>query len=111
MSDPRVEKLEKDIENFRKDFAEIGKTLRQIAESKGNEAASRAQYAYRRFSNQAQDLISDASEQGQAYYARAREHFDNTVDHATDRVRENPLQSVAVVAGVSFIVGFLLSRR
>ena len=111
MTDTRVQKLEQDIENFRKDFAEIGKTLRQIAESKGNEASARAQHAYDRFSRQAQNFMDDASAQGQAYYERAREHFDNTVENATDRVRENPLQSVAIIAGVSFIVGFLMSRR
>lgn len=111
MSDKRIEKLEQDLENFRKDFAEIGKTLRQIVEVKGNEAASRSQQMYDRFSHQAQDLVDNMNLHGQVYYARAREQLDNTLEQATDRVRENPLQSIAVVAGVSFLVGFLLSRR
>lgn len=111
MDDKRIEALEQNIESVRKDFAEIGRSLRKLAEEKSSKLEQQARRTYNRFSDRAQDLWEDAQDYGAHYYDRARERFDDTVESATDKVRENPLQAVAIVAGISFIVGFLASRR
>lgn len=111
MDDGRIEKLEKDLEAFRKDFGEISHTLRKIAEDKSNELGNRARGTYQRLSNHAQDLWENAQDYGKDYYDRARDSLDDTLYQTKEKVRNNPLQAVAIVAGVSFIIGFLTSRR
>ncbi len=39
------------------------------------------------------------------------QHFNHGVDVTTDHVKERPLQSVAVAAGVGILLGMLISRR
>lgn len=108
--DPRVEKLESDLADVRQDFAEISKTLKGIADSKANEYQHRARRAYHNAADRAQDIWEDVTDAGEEYYYRARDQFSNSLDDLNDCVREKPLQSLAVVAGIGFVIGFLTRR-
>jgi ElaB/YqjD/DUF883 family membrane-anchored ribosome-binding protein len=43
--------------------------------------------------------------------AQAGKQFNQSVDMTTDYVKERPLQSVAIAAGVGLVLGVLLGRR
>lgn len=108
--DPRVEKLESDLADVRQDFAEISKTLKSLAESKADEYQNRARRAYHDAADRAQNIWEDVSDAGEEYYYRARDQFSDSIDDLNDCVREKPLQSLAIVAGIGFVIGFLTRR-
>lgn len=108
--DPRVEKLESDLAELRQDFSEISKTLKSIAESKADEYQHRARHAYRNAADRAQDIWEDVTDASEDYYYRARDQFSNSIDDLNDCVRDKPLQSMAIVAGIGFVLGFLTRR-
>ena len=108
--DNRIAELEKELQQFRKDFADISANLKEIAGEKTDELQGRARRAYRRASNRAQELWDDVASTGQDVYERAGEQYDQASDAIAKQVRHHPLQTLAVVAGVGFLVGFLTRR-
>ena len=57
------------------------------------------------------ELGSVAKETATAYYEQGVEkakEFENTMEA---RIRDNPVQSVCIAAGVGFLAGFLIGRR
>ena len=57
------------------------------------------------------ELGAVAKETATAYYEQGVEkakEFENTMEA---RIRDNPVQSVCIAAGVGFLAGFLIGRR
>lgn len=108
--DKRIEELEKELQKFRKDFAEISTNLKELASEKTEELQGRARRVYRRASNRAQEIWDDVASAGHDVYERAGEHYDQAADALGKQVRNHPLQTLAVVAGIGFLVGFLTRR-
>lgn len=99
MSDERIDKIEKEFAEFRKDFKDVSEALKSMASEKAQDYESRARVAFRQAQNKAEHVFSDV-----------RDHFDDATDRVENRVRENPLTALAVVAGLGFLIGFC-SRR
>lgn len=110
MTDKRVQELEQEIANVRKQFSEINDSLKSLASEKGEEFTRQARRAYRRTANQAQNLWDDVQSSGRDLYDRYADRVEDHLGNAKRAVRDNPLQSIAIVAGVSFIIGFLTRR-
>lgn len=106
----RVEKLESDLADVRKDFAEINRTLKGIASERAEQFEGRARRAYHKAANRAQNVWDDVTDAGEEYYERARARMDDGLDNLNNCVREKPLQSLAIVAGIGFMLGFLTRR-
>ncbi|UJF24595.1 hypothetical protein L0B52_00185 [Suttonella sp. R2A3] len=97
--DKRVEQLESEIKALRKDFSDISKSLKSLAEQKSDELESRAKQAW-----------DELSAESQEYYAQARDYVNDGVDSLDQCIRDKPWQSLAVVAGIGFFIGFLTRR-
>lgn len=108
--DKRVEQLESELETLRKDFSDISQSLKNIAKQKSDEAESRMRRAYHQAADRAQDAWDNISSSGEEYYHHAREYLDDGMDSLNECVRDKPLQSLAVVAGIGFLIGFLTRR-
>lgn len=110
VDEKRIEQLEKDLAAFRKDFKDINETLKSIASQKSEEMEKRARHNVRKAKQRAEDLWDEVSDTGAEVYDRARHQMDHTLQTVNRSVRENPLSSIAIVAGISYIIGFL-SRK
>lgn len=108
--DKRIAQLEKELQDFRKDFSDISKNLKDLASEKTDELQGQARRMYRRASNRAGEIWDDVTSAGQDIRDRAGEHYDDAVRAIGSQVRSNPVQTLAIVAGIGFLVGFL-SRR
>src|SRR5262249_41987299 len=60
--------------------------------------------------HKAQELTAQGKEMAAACYQQGREHVHAWQQHLTDHVREHPLQSLMIAAGLGMLVG-LLRRR
>ena len=93
------EELAKQIEQLRSDVAEISKTLGDLGRGQVTDLRSRAE-------RQAAELRARGRETADEVAARARE-----AEHqAEDYIRENPLQALAIAAGLGLLVGWLTRR-
>lgn len=108
--DKRNAQLEKELQDLRKDFAEISANIKELASEKSEELQSHARKAYRRASARAGEIWDDVTHAGSDLRDRAGEHYDQAVHAVSSQVRNNPLQTLAVVAGIGFLVGFLTRR-
>ena len=70
------------------------------------------------FREKAAQVGEDIRELGTVTRKAAAEYYEQGLDKAKDieknvetRIREHPLQSVGIAAGVGFLAGFLLGRR
>lgn len=89
-------KMEEHRENIQKQGAQIAKDAKQI----GNEAAQAAR-------DQVEHLSNVAGE----YMERGREEALQMAESLEEQIREQPLRSVLVAAGVGFLFGILWLRR
>ncbi|MDO5090596.1 MAG: hypothetical protein Q4D61_03540 [Cardiobacteriaceae bacterium] len=108
--DKRIAQLEKELQDFRKDFSDISQNLKDLASEKTEELQGQARKVYRRASARAGEIWDDVTAAGENFRERAGDHYDDAVRAVRGQVRDNPLQTLAIVAGIGFLVGFL-SRR
>ncbi|MEQ8230675.1 MAG: DUF883 C-terminal domain-containing protein [Gammaproteobacteria bacterium] len=87
--DDNVAKLKQDIEELRRDFANLGGIARDAASEQGRNAAERAR--------RAQD--------------RARQQAHDAGDRLEQQVEAHPLTSILTAFGIGFLVSMLLDRR
>jgi len=59
----------------------------------------------------AQQVMSQVRERASAYYSQGREKAADYTHRVEDMVREQPMKSVLIAAGVGLLLGMLLRRR
>lgn len=91
--------LEVQLQQLREDIANLAKTVAAIGNDKANEVKGRA----RRVANEAADASMQMVE-------AAREQALSYERDLERQIRTNPIQSVAIAAGVGFLFA-LLTRR
>ncbi len=62
------------------------------------------------FGEKAHDMVNEAMEQGHEAAAEVKDFASETLLNLERRIREKPLQSAAIAAGVGFVLA-LLARR
>ena len=95
-----VDRLKDDVRQVIADFEALLKATAGDAGERVGEVRSRAENTLRQARQRLDDLEDDT-------LAKAR-RVAGDADHY---VRDNPWQSIAVAAGVAFLVGVLVSRR
>lgn len=98
-SKPKEEELAKQIEQLRSDVAEITKTLGELGRGQVSELRSRAE-------QRAGELRARGRATTEEVVSRARD----AERQAEDYVRDNPLQALAIAAGLGLLVGWLTRR-
>lgn len=91
--------LEKQVQDLRNDIAAIASTLSDLGSQKLNEAKDRAQTMYENARAQGDEALNDA-----------REKLTQTQDSICACVREKPMMSLAIAAGIGFVIGQILRR-
>ena len=81
-------------------------SMQQSAKDMASRASQRAAEARQQFSQKA----ADAKQQFSQKASDAKHQLDQGVDVTTQYIQERPLQSVAIAAGVGFLLGALFRR-
>ncbi len=81
-------------------------SVQQSAKDMASRASQRASDARQQFSQKA----ADAKQQLNQKAADAKQQLNQGVDTTTEYIKERPLQSVAIAAGVGFLLGALVRR-
>lgn len=87
------------IEQLRKEISQIASTLTEV----GNEKLASAK-------DKAGKLYTNAKETGEEAFSTAKEKVSNLESQMCDCVRQKPATSLAVAAGVGFLLAMLVRR-
>jgi len=85
--------------------------LADKAESKIAKLADRAEKAAHRAETVLHDGIETLRTQSRVYADQAVDKWDSTQKAVTERVREKPLEGIAIAAGVGLLIGLILGSR
>ena len=96
------ERFQRLSQDFQGRYSEVSGDVRRGAE--------RATAEIRRGAERAREGVRGASEQARVGYERIRTDAGQISRDVSDYVRENPARSVAIAAGIGFLLG-LLARR
>ena len=100
MSEASIDRLVDEVRQVIGDVENLLKATAGQAGDKADEVRSRAEHTLRAARSRLEGLQDDA-------LARAR----HAAGEADRYVRDNPWQSIGIVAGIAFLVGVLVSRR
>lgn len=88
-----TEQLRRQARTVKEDLQGLGRTAKKVAKEK------------------AATVVEEGKQKTGELYEQSREKLVAAEDRVEKYVREKPLQSVAIAAGVGALLGFLLSRR
>jgi ElaB/YqjD/DUF883 family membrane-anchored ribosome-binding protein len=100
-------------QDFQGRYSEVSGDVRRGAERATSEirrGAERATSEIRRGAERAREGVRDAGEQARVGYERVRTDAGQISREVSHFVKENPARSVAIAAGIGFLLG-LLARR
>ncbi len=90
--------IQKDLQALRDDLSRLAEQVSAIFADKGSTAWKRAK-------SSVDDVVSDAQSKGQDAAAAVREVSDNLMGALDDSIKQHPLTTLAIVAGLGFLVG------
>ena len=106
----RVEALEKDLGEFRKDISELAASVKRALQDNAGEVEHSARRLVGRASDEARRFAQRVESQGEDLYYAARDQVHHGYDQIDATVRANPVTSLVEALGVGFLLG-ILSRR
>ncbi|MBO6561020.1 MAG: DUF883 domain-containing protein [Nisaea sp.] len=93
------EDIESQLAALREDVAALAGSFADLGRSKAGEAKVRGQ-----------DMASKAAERSGAAARRVRDDLKRIEDGVSTGVRERPLRSIAIAAGIGLVAGYLIRR-
>ncbi len=90
--------IEKDLQALRDEFGRLAEQVADILSSTGNAA-------WRRAKSSMDDVVADAQVKGRDAASAVREVSDHFVDAIDESIKTRPYTTLAVVAGIAFLVG------
>jgi ElaB/YqjD/DUF883 family membrane-anchored ribosome-binding protein len=90
--------IQKDLQALRDDLARLAEQVGAILADKGNTA-------WKRTKSNVDSVVSDAQSKGQDAADAVREVSDNFVGALDDSIKQHPLTTLAIVAGLGFLFG------
>ena len=116
-----TEQVKADAEDLRQDLREIGSHLKGAAGEKFEQLKGQARERYEQYRGQATGRARDYADQAKGraneykeyageQYDRYAERGQQTVEKVEQYVREKPVQSLLLAAGVGLVVGVLFKR-
>lgn len=103
--------LSKQVENLRKDMAELGNTVRALAQEGSATAQRSVRDAKDQLVRRGQDLADDARTAGQQAVEYGSEIFKDKYSDFETTVRKHPATAVAVALGLGYLAGLLSRNR
>lgn len=103
--------LTKQVENLRKDLAELGNTVRALAQEGSATAQRSVRDAKDHLVRRGQDLADDARTAGQQAVEYSSEIFKDKYNEFETTVRKHPATAVAVALALGYLAGLLSRNR
>lgn len=103
--------LTQQVENLRNDLAELGKTVRTLAQDGTATAQRGVRETADRLSRRGQELAEDARTAGQQAVEHGSELFKDKYSEFETTVRRHPTTAVAVALGVGYLAGLISRNR
>jgi ElaB/YqjD/DUF883 family membrane-anchored ribosome-binding protein len=94
----RAGNLEHDLQALRDDFRRLADQLAGIVTDSGSAA-------WRRAKSSVDDVMADAQDKGRDAASAVREVSDHFVDALDESLKTRPYTTLAIVAGVAFLLG------
>jgi ElaB/YqjD/DUF883 family membrane-anchored ribosome-binding protein len=95
--------FEKDFETLRDDVGRLAQTIADIASTKGDSAWQRAKSSI-------DEAVSDAEEKGRQATGAVHDVSDNLVKAIDKSIERRPYTTLALVAGLGFLIGAIWRR-
>lgn len=109
--DAEERELAKQVENLRKDLADLGSTVRALAQAGTASAQRSVRDTTEGLARRGQELASDARTAGQQAVEYGSEMFKDKYSEFETTVRKHPATAVALALGLGYIVGLLSRNR
>jgi ElaB/YqjD/DUF883 family membrane-anchored ribosome-binding protein len=109
--DAEERELAKQVENLRKDLADLGSTVRSLAQAGTASAQRSVRDTTEGLARRGQDLAADARTAGQQAVEYGSEMFKDKYSEFETTVRKHPATAVALALGVGYLVGLLSRNR
>ncbi len=86
--------------------------MSESTSSGGNASVGQsARLSYEHAKDAARQVVGTVRERAGAYYQQGKEKAGELTEKTQDYVREQPIKSVLIAAGVGLLLGILLRRR
>lgn len=96
---PAEKDLQAQVEQLRKELSQLTATLGEVGSEKLNQAKGKAEQLY-----------ASAKENSQEAVSQAKEKFNDMEHQLGECVRNKPATSLAVAAGIGFVLAMLVRR-
>lgn len=106
-----AEELAQQLENLRKDLADLGNTVSKLAQEGSATAQRSVRDAADNLVRRGQDLAEDARTAGQQAVDYGSEMFKDKYSEFETTVRKHPTTAVAVALGLGYLAGILSRNR
>ena len=103
--------LAKQVENLRKDLAELGSTVRALAQAGSASAQRSLRDTTGQLAKRGQELADEARTAGQQAVEYGSEIFKDKYGEFETTVRRHPATAVAVALGIGYLMGLLSRNR
>ena len=103
--------LSQQVEALRNDLAELGKTVRSIAQEGSTTAQRTVRESADRLTRRGQELAGDARTAGQQAVEYGSEMFKDKYNEFETTVRKHPTTAVAVALGLGYLAGLISRNR
>lgn len=110
MDDKRLEQLEQNLADLRKDFSAISDTLKDLADKRESVVDSGARSNYRVVGGKGQTFWRDIQEHGSGYYACARVWARARFKQSKDKIRAQPEAAAVILIGIGVVIGLLIGH-
>lgn len=109
--DMEPRELSRQVENLRKDLADLSTTVRAIAQAGSATAQRAARDKTEGLARRGQELAEDARTAGQQAVEYGSEIFKDKYSEFETTVRRHPTTAVAVALGVGYLAGLVSRNR
>jgi ElaB/YqjD/DUF883 family membrane-anchored ribosome-binding protein len=105
-----VKSLKKDLQNLRDDLSQLSKQVEGLATDTGAEMLDDVKARLQNFGSSVDELIASAGARGREAVGAVGDMGSDVVENVEDAVREHPLATLAIAAGLGFILASTMRR-
>jgi ElaB/YqjD/DUF883 family membrane-anchored ribosome-binding protein len=105
------QELSQQLENLRRDLAELGTTVRALAQEGSATAQRSVRETTDKIARRGQELAEDARTAGQQAVEHGSEIFKDKYSEFETTVRRHPTTAVAVALGLGYLAGLISRNR
>lgn len=103
-----VEDIQRDVQALRKDLSLLLQQMGGLVEQSGNDAAGAVKEQIRRMQEGLEDVASNAAERGAEAFNGISERVTDGLEEA---VNKHPISTIAIAAGLGYLLGAVSTRR